>query len=316
MAVFDLTFPSSNGRDDVRAWVHTPVAERPRGLVQIVHGFGEHARRYLPLVSALLDAGYAVALDDHLGHGTTAVANDSWGDSGGADPGVFVSDEAELALRARAIVPDVPFLVFGHSWGSMIMRAYLAECCGDVAGAVLCGTPAGMLGIAEGRDHALAQIHDEGAGAVDSGALALMLGPLNRRYGSDATPIDWVSGSPAVLADYVSDPLNLGQRPVTAGFAASFAALYERVDGAGRAARVPHELPVLLIAGEEDPVGDWGEGVRSVADDLVAAGHPAVTTRLWAGVRHEVHNEPDVRDEVFAVVIEFFDEVTAARPLP
>ncbi|NNV09601.1 alpha/beta hydrolase, partial [Geobacillus sp. MMMUD3] len=108
MAVFDLTFPSSNGRDDVRAWVHTPVAERPRGLVQIVHGFGEHARRYLPLVSALLDAGYAVALDDHLGHGTTAVANDSWGDSGGADPGVFVSDEAELALRARAIVPDVP----------------------------------------------------------------------------------------------------------------------------------------------------------------------------------------------------------------
>ena len=87
MAVFDLTFPSSNGRDDVRAWVHTPVAERPRGLVQIVHGFGEHARRYLPLVSALLDAGYAVALDDHLGHGTTAVANDSWGDSGGADPG-------------------------------------------------------------------------------------------------------------------------------------------------------------------------------------------------------------------------------------
>ncbi|MBR7504116.1 alpha/beta fold hydrolase, partial [Mycobacterium tuberculosis] len=67
----------------------------------------------------------------------------SWGDSGGADPGVFVSDEAELALRARAIVPDVPFLVFGHSWGSMIMRAYLAEGSGDVAGAVLCGTPAG-----------------------------------------------------------------------------------------------------------------------------------------------------------------------------
>lgn len=316
MAVFDLTFPSSNGRDEVRAWVHTPVAERPRGLVQIAHGFGEHARRYLPLVSALLDAGYAVALDDHLGHGTTAVANDSWGDSGGADPGVFISDEAELALRARAIVPDVPFLVFGHSWGSMIMRAYLAEGSGDVAGAVLCGTPAGMLGIAEGRDHALAQIRDEGAGAVDSGALALMLGPLNRRYGSDATPIDWVSGSPAVLADYVSDPLNLGQRPVTAGFAASFAALYERVDGAGWASRVPHEVPVLLIAGEEDPVGDWGEGVRRVADDLVAAGHPAVATRLWAGVRHEVHNEPDIRDEVFAVVIEFFDEVTAARPLP
>ncbi|MBR7504334.1 hypothetical protein KCW65_30095, partial [Mycobacterium tuberculosis] len=63
---FDLTFPSSNGRDDVRAWVHTPVAERPRGLVQIVHGFGEHARRYLPLVSALLNAFLGGPIDESL----------------------------------------------------------------------------------------------------------------------------------------------------------------------------------------------------------------------------------------------------------
>ena len=64
----EISFPSSNDRDQVTGWVYVPACE-PEGVVQLVHGFGEHSRRYLHMIVALMDAGFIVAADDHVGHG-------------------------------------------------------------------------------------------------------------------------------------------------------------------------------------------------------------------------------------------------------
>ncbi|WP_309132856.1 alpha/beta hydrolase [Brevibacterium sp.] len=310
MAVHDLTFPSSNSRDEMHAWLHTPVAERCRGLVQLAHGFGEHSRRYLPLVVALNDAGYAVAMDDHVGHGKTAAANDSWGRSGTDTYDVFVDDEKKLREIAQSLVPDVPYLVFGHSWGSMIMREFVAEDGPGIAGAVFCGTTGMMNEAGRARELAAARVRSDGSEAVDSEGMALLLGSFLSRYGKDANPLDWVSGDATVLADYASDPFNLGERAVTAGFTAAFCDLYARVDSPEWAHRIPRETSVFLIAGDQDPVGGFGAGVYQVANWLADGGHPDVSTRVWTGIRHEIHNQPELRDEVFAEVVRFFDRVT------
>ena len=77
----EFTFPSYNQRDQVQAWIYVPAAE-PIGVIQLVHGFGEHSRRYLHMISHFLDAGFVVAADDHVGHGRTAALSDTWGNWG------------------------------------------------------------------------------------------------------------------------------------------------------------------------------------------------------------------------------------------
>ena len=70
----EVSFASYNGRDQVQGWIYVPAC-KPKGIVQVIHGFGEHSRRYLHMISAFMDAGYIVAADDHVGHGKTAMVN-------------------------------------------------------------------------------------------------------------------------------------------------------------------------------------------------------------------------------------------------
>ena len=77
----ELKFRSFNERDDVYGWIYVPAC-RPLGIIQLIHGFGEHSRRYLHMITSFMEAGYIVAADDHVGHGKTALENDKWGDWG------------------------------------------------------------------------------------------------------------------------------------------------------------------------------------------------------------------------------------------
>ena len=75
----EVSFKSFNERDMVQGWVYVPACE-PKGIIQLVHGFGEHSRRYFHMIVAFMDAGFIVAADDHVGHGKTAVINGTWGE--------------------------------------------------------------------------------------------------------------------------------------------------------------------------------------------------------------------------------------------
>ena len=72
----EVKFASSNGRDEVTGWIYVPACE-PVGILQLIHGFGEHSRRYFHMIVALMDAGFIVAANDHVGHGATAIANNT-----------------------------------------------------------------------------------------------------------------------------------------------------------------------------------------------------------------------------------------------
>ena len=146
MGIREVEFPSHNGRDQIQAWIYEPV--RPaRAVVQVVHGLGEHSRRYLHLISTLLDAGFVVSADDHAGHGRTAMVSGEWGDTGEDGVATVVEDEATLRSRVRDLHPELPFFLFGHSWGSMIGRAFATAHGEDLAGLALCGVAAQIHGI-------------------------------------------------------------------------------------------------------------------------------------------------------------------------
>ena len=98
---------------------------KPKGIVQVIHGFGEHSRRYFHMIVKFMDAGYIVAADDHVGHGKTAMYNDTWGDWGDAGFHTMMEDEHKLKEIVSKMYPDLPYFMFGHSMGSFITRDLL-----------------------------------------------------------------------------------------------------------------------------------------------------------------------------------------------
>ncbi|MGW0036510.1 alpha/beta fold hydrolase [Gordonia sp. NPDC003376] len=304
MALREVEFTSSNGRDTVYGWIYQPV--RPaRGIIQLVHGLGEHSRRYLPLITELLDAGFVVAADDHAGHGKTAMTSGVWADAGDRADRVVVDDERTLRHLVRQQYPDLPYIVFGHSWGSMIARGLVGDDSESVAGLVLCGIAAGIRGIDELLDRTALAAETDPAAPADASYVVSMFDGFVSRYGPGAGPTAWVARDPDVVADHAIDPLNNFGAPMSVRFLQGFVDLYDEVNDGDWYPSVRADLPVLILAGDADPVTNYGEGAYHVANRLIETGHPDVRTRVFTGFRHEVHNEPEIRDEVTAEIVAF-----------
>ena len=322
MALQEISFTSENGRDTIQAWVYEPVGP-PIAVVQVVHGLGEHSRRYPHLVSTLLDGGYVVVAGDHAGHGRTAMESGVWADAGGDAARVVVTDALRLQSEARALLApssgrsELPWVVYGHSWGSMVARAMAIDGRAALAGLVLGGIAAQMRGIERVVDRpALSRLAsgDQAAEPAPDHLVGQLFDGFLERFGVDAGPTAWVALNADVVADHGRDPFNNFGAPLSARFLQGFVDLYDEVNGDDWYARLPAGLPVLVLAGDQDPVTNYGEGAYHVANRLVTSGHPDVRTRVFTGVRHEVHNEPTTRAEVEREIAAFVARVSAAGP--
>lgn len=318
----ELFFPSRDGRTRIHALVWEPVPSSlhggcPRGVVQIVHGMCEHVGRYDGFARFLAARGFAVCGEDHLGHGGSAADPRAFGDlppREGKD--ILISDvDALRRLAQQRFGAEVPFFLFGHSMGSFIVRAYLARpLAAGLAGAVICGTGqqpralsaagnllARAIGRARGTGHRSAFIDGLGAGAY------------GKRIPNARTPFDWLSTDPAVVDAYLSDE-RCGFMFTVGGYAALTDLTGEIADPAC-VARVPRDLPLLFIAGAEDPVGDDGKGVDAAVAALRAAGVERIDEILYPGMRHEVLNEPG-RAQVMNDVAAWIEARLAASAAP
>ncbi len=309
MALHEVPFTSANGRDEIQAWIYVPTTT-PRAVVHLIHGLGEHSRRYLHLISTLLDAGYVVAADDHAGHGRTAMKSGVWQDAGDESERVVVDDEQRLWEIVSERFADLPYVIFGHSWGSMIARALASTHPQGLAGLALCGIAAQMKGL---ENPVLAQALDEaiaarGGDALDTDGLSAgMFDGVLDRFPDGAGPTDWVALEPTVVADHAVDPYNNFGVPMTLRFARGFVDLYRQANAPDWHKPLRRDLPVLILAGDQDPVANFGEGAYHVANGLWSAGFRDVRTRVYTGVRHEVHNEPTTRADVEAEIVAFVE---------
>ncbi len=276
-----------------------------KAVVQVSHGMAEHSGRYARLAEALTAAGYAVYAHDHRGHGTTAST---------ADHGYFADQDgwATVVADVRAVTrfaqeehPGLPVFLLGHSMGSLITRDYVIEDSRDLAGLVLSGTagdpgPIGKVGIGI----AAAESRLRGRRHVSTVLDKLTFGKYNAPYTPGRTDFDWLSRDDAEVDLYVADP-QCGNT-FTSGFFSDLFAGVQGINDKRKVARVRRDLPILLVAGDQDPVGDNGRGPRAVREQYAAAGVIDTTVTLYPGARHEVFNETN-RDEVTADVIRWLD---------
>lgn len=306
MSVQEISFKSQNGRDEVKGWSYTPLG-KPHGIIQLIHGFGEHSRRYLHMIGKFVDAGFIVYADDHIGHGKTAVDSHTEGDPHSKDYMTYLQDEKTLHDMAVEKYPEVPFFLFGHSWGSMMARAYAALYGKDVKAMVLCGVVSQMKGCEQALSNAEFKADYEKDPYQNAGKWKdlLFLG-TTERFPQPQDPNDWLATDKRVLKDYANDPFVITD--VTLQLIWDFVELYKFIENKEWAEKVPVHIPAYLIAGDNDPCGNYGEGLYHVANLLAQTGHE-VSVKAYSGYRHEIHNEVTVRDEVEQDIVDFYNTV-------
>lgn len=188
--------------------------------------------------------------------------------------------------------------------GSFLARAYTAKYGHLLNGAVYCGTsganPAASMGIA------LAKHIEKSKGKLERSSFlnSIAFGTYNKRT-DKRTAFDWLSRDEKEVDKYIEDDY-CGFCFTANGFETLFT-LVKQISGKLWYNTVPLELPILLISGENDPVGEYGKGVTQVFTDLKKTGHQNVLMKLYPEARHELLNELN-RAEVTADIIGWMDK--------
>jgi len=267
--------------------VHAAVGE-PRGVVQLLHGVGEHAGRYGVLIDALTADGFIVYADDHRGHGRTGIRQHDGkparlGKLGKG--GLRAAKEAiwQLTGIIRDAHPDLPLVLLGHSWGSFLAQMLVNEHPDAWDAVILSGS-------------ALRTPRD------------LNAAPLNARWEvADATGYEWLSRDSAVWKEFDDDPLTTNV-PLLKLFGP-----IEALKLYGRPAKnLSRDIPMLLLVGRDDPVGG-PHSVHKLADEYRGrSGLTDVTTLVYPDARHEIFNELQ-QDEVRADLLAWLGKHIPAR---
>ena len=280
--------------------------ESPRAIVEIAHGASEHSGRYARFATFLVGRGYVVYAVDHRGHGATASVT-GVGRSGPRGWQGIVDDVDQLAVLARRESGDLPLVLFGHSMGSFLAQLYVQQHGDRLDGLVLSGSAGAMEGLGD-TISALEDLVAQGAGDEP----APIFGPLNAPFEPARTPFDWLSRDPAEVDKYVADPMCGDDAPLTIGFVLDMMRNAATAWDPANEARIPKDLPVLLITGEADPVSQGGRTVRELEARYQAAGIKDVTGLYYPDARHELLNETN-RDTVQEDVVGWLDRVTSGR---
>lgn len=324
----DFTFDSADGESAVHAvlWLPASLREdrargagkslgtfRPRGVVQLIHGMAEHIGRYDDFARCLARAGYLVCGHDHVGHGDTAPTAAHRGRMHPVHGGdALVADVQSLRLLvSQQVAAEVPYFMFGHSMGSLVLRNYLPRFGKGLAGAVLCGT-ANQPEVVAAAGNVLARAIVKVRGADYKSKLlhSLADGAYSHQVKDARTPFDWLSRDPAVVDAFIAD--ERAGFMFSAGAYATLTELAARANSPAAYRATPHEVPLLFVAGNADPVGDCGRGVARAAESMERTGGEDVTLKLFPGMRHEILNEIG-REEVHDFVLEWINAHNQGR---
>ena len=287
----EYSVPSKSGVANVYVRCRMP-ADGAKAVFQIAHGMAEHGERYEDFAAYLCTKGFAVFVNDHVGHGKSVNSDDDlgyFGETAGWD--AFVEDERSLTELIARELPGLPIIFFGHSMGSFIAREYARRYGNDerIKAVIFCGTsgknPASAIAIK--LADAIAKI--KGSRHRSKFIDKVAFGTYNSKIKDSKTTFDWLTSDSAIVDKYIADKY-CGYLFTATGYRDLFTIL-DRVSGKDWYAEVYCKLPILLIAGEDDPVGLYGKGVKQVYNDLKAAGKENVTLRLYPTMRHEILNE-------------------------
>ncbi len=274
------------------AWI--PQGERVKAVVHLLHGMAEYSQRYDRFAAYLNEHGIALYAQDHRGHGLTATkAEETLGWFAEKDGWMRVAkDSMELTNLIVSDYPKTPLFLMGHSMGSFLARTIIADTPDLYDGVIMMGTgPSqgilGKLGAMIARSH----VKRHGSKYVDLLLNRMSFGSYNKQIPDAKSAFAWLSRDEKEVKKYDNDPL--------CGFVCTAKFFEDMLEGIGyansieRAKRLHTDLPILIISGSMDPVGNYGKGLVKVQEFYKQAGIKDLTLHLVDGARHELLNETD-----------------------
>lgn len=301
------SIPSSAAGRQLNVLCCTPDTP-PRAIVQLTHGMVEFIGRYEELARYLADRGFAVIGHDHLGHGGSVRTSADYGYFARPDGNRTLLEDLHSVTRlAKTEWPGRPVFLLGHSMGSFYARQYLCDYGTELAGAILMGTGHQPLVMVQGGRalcRVLAALHGwrHRSGLVNK----MAFGSFNKAFEPARTPSDWLNRDPAEVDRYLADE--------RCTFIFTLNGYYSMFTGIARLhdkrvlAKMPKNLPVLLLSGDADPVGENGRAVQRAAESLRRAGLGRVSVKLYPGARHELLLELN-RREVFGDIAGWIEKI-------
>lgn len=260
-----------------------------KAVLQIHHGMSEYKERYLPFMQYMAERGYAVAIHDCRGHGKSVRNQNELGYmyEGGAD--ALVEDTHQITMSLREKYPGVPLILFGHSMGSMVVRAYTKKYDRDIDMLIVCGSPSKnpYLGVGKAMVKILKKLK---GGHYVSNLLGIMsFGAFARKFAGEKSRFAWCCSDPQVVKAYDESPL-CGFIFTIDGYDALFQLMEETYSDKGWKCANP-DMPVLFVGGAEDPCIGSPRKYAQAVGHMRKVGYWNTKGRLYPGMRHEILNE-------------------------
>lgn len=263
------------------------------GIIQIIHGMSEYGQRYEKFAQYLCKKGFVVITYDHRGHGSTCSSEEDLGFFDSEDGWLKLIEDAHFITDVvkKEYPPDVPFIIFGHSMGSLVARSYLKRYDYELNGLILSGAPnyqgAAPLGIMLAKH--LAKKHGEKARTPILEELAT--GQFAKKFEGGKTKFDWLSKNPENVEAYINDPL-CGFPFTNKGYEDLFRLMCDmhKIKGWNCTNK---ELPIFFIAGEDDPCTGGNKGLLNSINRLKKVGYTNLAQLVYPELRHEILNEKE-----------------------
>lgn len=308
-------FRSAEGQTAISYYIFRPVGVPLRGIVQISHGMCEYFSRYTMFAKYLCSLGFMVCGNDHLGHGSSVSPTGALGFFGQNDGWhVLVEDTAKLMETVKKRYPDLPYFLLGHAMGAMVVRLYLAEYGGEhLDGCILCDMPATNSSASLGIYLSDSVIRSHGPMYRSSMLNNMLFRKYNARIPNCRTPFDWLTRDTKVVSLYQSDA-KCNFIFTAAGFRDLFC-MMKKCSSLRCVRESPKDVPLLFLAGDADPAGAYGSGVKKTATAYRAAGNRNVDVIFYKDCRHELLNELN-REEVFGDISRWLEQQLPAEQNP
>lgn len=314
----DIFYGSRDGKTRIHGIIWKPDCmtgdhpRSPRCVLQIVHGMEEHIERYDEFARFMNEYDICVIGEDHLGHGKSVKDEKDLGYFCAGDAAtIVVRDVHRLKKIVQEQLPDVPFLILGHSMGSFIVRNYICRYGTGIAGAVIMGTgstPAPVLGFGKFLTRLIGLFKGEHHKSALIQKIAFS--GYGKRIKNPQSRNDWICADAETIKRYDADPL-CGFGFTVNGFHTLFTFI-SRCQSPLYLKRIPKRLPLFFVAGEEDPVGGYGKGVRKAFASYKTLGMLNLEMKLYKNDRHEILNESD-KKTVSEDIYRWIDGVLRAK---
>lgn len=271
------------------AWIPDHV----KGIVQIVHGMCEYVDRYDRFAYFLCNHDLLVVGHDHLGHGKSVLNEEELGYFHEGDGSSYLIDDIhQLQMLVKEKYKNLPYFMLGHSMGSFLAREYLMLYGKELKGCIIMGTgttPNNALNFGMNLIKAMAKVR--GWSHRSDFVANLAMGSYNNSFKPNRTPYDWLTRNEEIVDRYAEDPLDNYTMTIEGFY--TMMCIIKYIQSPKHIRQLPKNVPLLIVSGAKDPVGDFGHGPLEVYIAYRKHGVKDIQMKLYPGARHEILNELD-----------------------